>query len=1082
MFTRFARKLSLIRRRSVDVMANPEENSSRPSFTVERRPGTAPGGAKLERRATMDITPSRSTTYRSHEPAFSPAPPSRVLSSEELFAPIDPQLRASRLINAQLSPPPRIPDLTLPGDRNSWAASLHRKASAKSPGPLPTLSTDDLLPPPPIGGRHPDSPHSIPRWGIQTETEKSGPLLIEGASPTDESPVSTSKGVLTIANPDIGESEVEEVAVYGNEVALYAKGKDDRPASVDGLKALRAQLEATASPESRRNRELPVEPGVKGTKPLVVRKDLSRSPSPVKALGQESPLKRSGRDSPVKRGGRESPVKRGRREHSPVKPIRRSEPLKDHSAVNGADVQKSHGFRPVGGAGRSLRSSAAIGSTTSVDAIQGDDDAEFGAKSAPQEDPTGRQRILRSRASTDSIGKMHVITPKTSLQKIRVRVVSNPPPVEISKESSPVKDDPPPAPERTKSTKTRPRSGYTGAESRHSIYGTATSESSEVPTSPSGPRKRISTVGPDAPPRHPSHSKSLDTTSSKVIEPSTPYLTPTGDAPLHPFSEKPVAYQNMMPPISVMRFETVSPPPEAFTKRDAMSSSKMVFADSKGAWMDSPTMSPPKAPFMNDEFSVSKEKLAAREEFTKHHKRESTADSDRRRARDEAKEERARVRAERAERAEYERAERERAEYERVERERQERERAKQEARARAERERLEQERREQERLEQERLEQERLEQERLDREREYAERARAERERVRAAQRQKEEQERIERIARERDRERVEQERLERERQELERERIDRERAEQKRLDWERLERERLMEEEMRRREPPALLPTNSGRRTRHEVYEEREIPITSPKEPRKSRRRSPNESRSTSPTSTVPPPPPKENQPIKSRPRAQTDAYVPPITNALPPPVQPPIEVIAGVPVLPQGTHVEVAQPFQPRPTSVNTIEAPSLKARDAWERERLDKGQSVMVPGGQRAVIPDIGSPRPAPDPRQRQPSNKVRAQTPLMSHSEPIVPPVSEYGPTHSSYSIPTFPSSRSHNPLPKPPTIDGPFPLHRPGQAYTNPNRQLPGQGRPSGARNPLPQPPRVSSYPLHHNVSPPRGPPPGAGR
>lgn len=28
----------------------------------------------------------------------------------------------------------------------------------------------------------------------------------------------------------------------------------------------------------------------------------------------------------------------------------------------------------------SLRSSAAIGSTTSVDAIQGDDDAEFGAK------------------------------------------------------------------------------------------------------------------------------------------------------------------------------------------------------------------------------------------------------------------------------------------------------------------------------------------------------------------------------------------------------------------------------------------------------------------------------------------------------------------------------------------------------------------------------------------------------------------------------------------------------------------------------------------------------------------------------
>jgi hypothetical protein len=181
-----------------------------------------------------------------------------------------------------------------------------------------------------------------------------------------------------------------------------------------------------------------------------------------------------------------------------------------------------------------------------------------------------------------------------------------------------------------------------------------------------------------------------------------------------------------------------------------------------------------------------------------------------------------------------------------------------------------------------------------------------------------------------------------------------------------------------------------------------------------------------------------------------------VPPIASALPPPVQPSFEVIAGVPVLPHGTHVEVAHPFQPRPTSVNTIEAPSLKARDAWERDRLDKGQSVLVPGGQRAVIPDIGSPRPAPDPRQRQASaNRGRTQTPLMSHSEPIVPaPPSKYGPSHSSYSIPTFPS-RSHNPLPKPPVIDGPYPLRRP--AYTNPNRQ----GRPSGSRNPLPEPPRA---------------------
>ncbi|KAG8760784.1 hypothetical protein FRC11_014917 [Ceratobasidium sp. 423] len=1094
MFTRFARKLSLIRRRSVDVMANPEHNSSKTSFTVERRPPTAQGGAKLTRRATLDMTPSRSTTYREStrppEPAPAPAPPPQVLSTSDLFDPIDPKLRSSRLINTQLSPPPRIPDM-LDGERYSWSESLHRKVSARAPPDPPlAISTEDLLPPPPIGdNKHPDSPHSIPKLGITTE-KTGGPLLLENGSPTDDSPIS--KGVLMVANPDLGESEVEsvgkEVAVYSKEVAVYATEKSlvyDREAvPMDNLKALRAQLEAAASssPEARRNRELPADPGVGGresTKPLVIRKDLSRSPSPVKALsGRESPLKRGGRESPLKR--RESPVKRGKRDQSPVKPIRRTEPLKDHSAVNGADVQKSHGFRPVGPTGMGMRSSAMIGSTTSVDAIQGDE--EFGAKPV-QEDPA-RQRMIRSRPSMDSIGKMHVITPKTSLQKIRVRVVSNPPPVEISKESSPVKEDPPIAPERTKS-KNRPRSGYAGGDSRHSIYGTATSESSDVPTSPAGPRKRISTVNPDGAPRLPTshaHSRSLDTTSSKLADAkasSTPYVTPTAEhAPLHPFSEKPVEYQNM--PISVMRFETVSPPPAAFSKQD-IGPSKMVFPDSKGAWIDSPMMSPPKAPFMNDEFSISKEKLVAQGEFKKHHKRESTAESERR-----SKDERAR---QRAERAEWERQERERLE--RLERERLERERARQERAERLERERreqerleqerLEQERREQERLEQVRLERERLERERLERERLERERQKAEKERARMAQRQREEQERLDRIAREQDRERVERERLERERLELERERIERERAEHLRLEWERLERERLMQEEIRRREPPALIPTPSGRRSRHEVDGEREVPITSPKEPRRSKRRSPNDSRSTSPTSTVPPPP-KENQP-KTRQRSQTEAYAPPITSTLPPPVHPSIEVIAGVPVLPEGTHVEVAQPFQPRPTSVNTLEAPSLKAREAWERDRLDKGQSVMVPGGQRAVIPDIGSPRPTPDPRQRQASsNKGRSQTPLVSHSEPVVPPLSEYGPSHSSYSVPAYPPSRSHNPLPKPPTIEGPFPLHRPGPAYANPNRQRPSQGRLSGSRNPLPEPPRVSSYPLHHNVSPPRGLPPGAVR
>ncbi|CCO28348.1 hypothetical protein BN14_02343 [Rhizoctonia solani AG-1 IB] len=146
-------------------------------------------------------------------------------------------------------------------------------------------------------------------------------------------------------------------------------------------------------------------------------------------------------------------------------------------------------------------------------------------------------------------------------------------------------------------------------------------------------------------------------------------MTPTDEhAPLHPFSEKPVMYQGIIPPpmpISVMHVQSMSPPPGPF----ADGPSKMVFADSKGAWLDSPPpMSPPpKAPYMNDEFSVSKEKLAAQGDFKKHHKRESTAESERerRRARDEAKDERAR------QRAEWERAEKERLD--RVDRDRQER-------------------------------------------------------------------------------------------------------------------------------------------------------------------------------------------------------------------------------------------------------------------------------------------------------------------------------------------------------------------------------------------------------------------------
>jgi hypothetical protein len=198
----------------------------------------------------------------------------------------------------------------------------------------------------------------------------------------------------------------------------------------------------------------------------------------------------------------------------------------------------------------------------------------------------------------------------------------------------------------------------------------------------------------------------------------------------------------------------------------------------------------------------------------------------------------------------------------------------------------------------------------------------------------------------------------------------------------------------------------------------------------------------------------------------------------------------------VLPQGTHIEVAQGYQHRPSSENTSDASTLKARDAWERDRLDKGQSVLGPGGQRAVIPDPTSPRPMPDPRQRQSSSKGRSHTTPnpAGHAEPyVLPPVQihpnvplspEYGPTHTSYAQPTYPQPvpppRSHNPLPKPPTISGPHPLHsRSGQTYTNPNRQR--QDRPTAVlRNPLPVPPRVTPYPTHHNISPPRGHPPGA--
>ncbi|KAB5589864.1 S-formylglutathione hydrolase [Ceratobasidium theobromae] len=1137
-FGRLARKLSLIRRRSVDAFGGDVEVVSRPSFQVER-----PRPPQLNRRATLDLTPYRASCARPRE---SQAP------LADLFAPIDPQLRSSRLIHAPLSPPPRIPDSVLPGDRGSWA-SLHRHVStnrsqAEDRAP-PPIDTEELLPPPPIGGarnstdgKHPDSPHSIPKWGIANGDSHKGPALIMNGSPTDDSPLTLPKTVLTIANPD--DSEPEEVPL-------------------DGLVALRAQLEASVA-EQGRNRALPrMSPHLPmvpvydaladsaGVRPLVIKKvpsrSPSRSPSPAKPLdGRESPLKRAGRDSPVKRAGR-------RRDMSLVKPVRRTEPLKDHSAYEYAD------------AGMSIH----MGSTTSVDAIKGDDDAEFGK----HVEDNGRAR-MRSRASMDSIGKMHVITPKTSLQKIRVRVVSNPPPIEITKESSPVKQDPPALPaaedapeaqpraesvpmSRSRS-KSRPRSGYTGVDSRYSSCGTATSDSTDdphqVPASPAGPRYRMS-IEPGASTSR-IHSKSAD-----VVKPTTtttPYMTPTDEhAPLHPFTDKPVEYHAMMPmpmpmpPISVMRMEMEAASPvlsPAWPRLEGLEPKPKALVDSKGAWIEDSSHS-----LVGDEFSVSREKLVAQGEFKRVNGQlgrevgEGERERERERRRREEREreverarrervereraererverervERERVERERAERerVERERADRERVERERADRERQERERLRQEAQAerlraeaRLEQARLERERAEQERaerLERERLERERLERERLERER--LERERAERERLERLerQRQREEQERLERIARERDRERVEKERLEQERRELERERLERERAERARAEWqrmerERLERERLMEEDNRRPPPPLLHHSTGGSRrsNRHDADGEREVHITTMKDSRKaSKRRTPEQSRSTSPTSTAPPaPPPKDERSLKPRQRSQTDAsFVVPITSPVPPPVQQPIEVLAGVPVLPQGTHVEVVQSFHARPTSESTLDAPSLRARDAWERERLDKGQSVLGPGGQRAVIPDVGSPRPAPDPRQRQSSSKSRSQTTSALH-EPFVlsPPqvhtsaaaaaaaasaLGDYSPLHSVFPKPSFPS-RSHNPLPKPPTIDGPYPLHRPpGPAYSNPNRQRSAvQGRPAAPRNPLPEPPRVSSYPLHHNVSPPRGLPPGAVR
>ncbi|KAG8714477.1 hypothetical protein FRC09_017575 [Ceratobasidium sp. 395] len=1274
-FGRIARKLSLIRRRSVDVIGvngrvEADERldaalrplGGRPSFQVERpRKDTLAGGrtsssggpappAMLQRRATLDLGAQRVNSQ--HFPRISPEPTGQQgygqaqlhmhhpNGTDDLFAPIDPQLRSSRLIKTPFSPAPQlshppapqIPHLAIAADRESWAelqrkvsnvrppksdvgaaedvrsnpaasASTHALAVVLANGkPQPQLDTDELLPPPPLndGNRHPDSPHSIPKWGIANGPPR-GPGLIMNGSPTDDSPMSLPRTMLTVANPDFVDSEAESGA---------------SPAKTD-----------------RRNRALPPDPPLpvpemvgkrESVKPLVVKKDRSRSrtPSPVKpsVSGRESPVKKSsGRESPTKKVPRDRGRDREpRREHSPVKPVRRTEPLKDHSAPKGPFEALKQGETGDGSpVGSSLRTSLmAHGSTTSVDAIQGDDDVEFGAK---EKDANGRV-LRRSRASMDSIGKIHVITPKTSLQKIRVRVVSNPKPIQVTKETSPTKEDNPELfvaspepidsdessppidsrpsslaepPARLGRSKSRPRSTYTNGESKYSVYGTASNVSVDEYTedggsprsSVMGPRPRISVAEsetPLAPPMIPARSGSRASPhmtpdmrtqmKSKLADPNsmTPYMTPTDEhGPLHPFSEKPVEYRNLMPsiaPISVMRVETATPP----LKGDALSKLQALPENLKGALFDPAfDMLPPKAPFMNEAFSVSKEKLAAQSDFKKtsqSHKRESTAESerDRRRAKEEREREDERVRAreraerverherdraERAERAERERAERERlhrehrqqefAEQERAEQARIERERALQAEKERHEREQVEWERAvERARVEQNRAEQARAEQERLERERIAAEKEQADRERQerhRQAQLKKEqerererEQQRIkdlERQAREQEYERLEKERLERlerERVEQERERAERERmrAEQERqrqlIEWERrekermeqevreqlelerLERERLIEEERRQQErensqPPPLIhsrqSSSGGTRRRHEYDGEREVHVVTMKESRKSKRRgTPAQSRSVSPTSTIPPPPPpKDDRMLKTRQRSRTDGSSHNIPQAVSPP---PIEVLGGVPVLPQGTHIEVA-PSYIRASSEEGNDATALRAREAWERDRLDKGQSVLNPGVQRAVIPDPSSPRPTPDPRQRPPTSHARSQTAPNPISH-MLPPVqihpststnmlaSEYGPTTASYAQPSYPQpvppSRSHNPLPKPPTISGPVPLHsRPGPTYANPNRQ-----RPSNARNPLPVPPRVSPYPMHHNVSPPRGHPPGA--
>lgn len=399
-FGRFARKLSLIRRRSVDVVGQDRDDyggdnrldaalkplGGRPSFQVERRPretsgtvgrssGAAPG---LQRRATLDLAPqSQSQRF----PRVSPEPPRQSQAqaqsgygqaqlysgppgadgTDEIFAPIDPKLRSSRLINQPLSPPPRIPDLAIATDRNSWS-SLHKHvANARPPKseagaleerpPHPSQSTptlalatrsgpgdDELAPPPPIGdgNRHPDSPHSIPKWGIANGSAPRGPGLIMNGSPTDDSPLSLPRTMLTVANPDMVDSEGEDLKMRVRDSKLEAVGAGDerRNRALPPDPPMSPPLKPFAEPVAMGKRE--------SVKPLVVKKERSRTPSPEKPSqsGRESPVRPSGRESPMKKSGRESPTKRNargreqRREHSPVKPVRRTEPLKDHSAVS----------------------------------------------------------------------------------------------------------------------------------------------------------------------------------------------------------------------------------------------------------------------------------------------------------------------------------------------------------------------------------------------------------------------------------------------------------------------------------------------------------------------------------------------------------------------------------------------------------------------------------------------------------------------------------------------------------------------------------------------------------------------------